>query len=404
MPNFAYRARDNAGKLVKGTLQASGRQELIDKLHTMGYVTTYVNEVLFDFKAVSILDKFKGIGAADMIVFYFQLANLVNAGLPILSSLEAIAKQMENRRLKDASRAVARGIEAGENFSQALSRYPRIFPRLFVSMVKVGEASGSLNMVLKRFAEFFERQEELRQRIKGALFYPALLLLASIAVVLFVVSFIIPQFATIFLKAGIKLPLPTVILYRSGLVIKSFWLLIGIFIAVLIVGENYFIRTERGRLQFDRLKLRLPLCGPLHCKAVVARVTRTLGTLLACGVPVLEALDITQEVAGNEVFARLIAEVRKSTERGEKISTALMVSEAFPADAVEMISVGEESGDLQAMLGKIADLYDLSLGYAIKKITTLIEPLLLLVMGGIVSLIMASLLLPVFDMIKVLRH
>ncbi len=404
MAVYLYKARDASGKAVKGTMEAAGREELIDKLNKMGYMITQVNEAISGIKLESTLEKLKRVSTEDMIIFNIQLANMISAGISILSSLNSLSKQIENKKLRETIGDVARNIEAGDSFSQSLARYPKIFPFLLVSMMKVGEASGKLDRVLVRYAKFAEQQYDLKQKIKGALFYPMILLAAGVAVTLFVVTFIIPQFAEIFLKVGIKLPLVTQVLYKIGTGIKQYWYLGALLVGILALAIKLYLKTERGRLNFDRFKLKMPVFGSLHRKVVVSGFSRTLGTLLASGVHILEALDIVKGVVGNKVMANVIANVRVSVEKGESISESLRVSEEFPPDAIQMISAGEETGDLAGMLDRIADFYDTYIGYAVKKLTTIIEPLFLIIIGAMVGFIMASLLLPMFDMMKVLRH
>lgn len=404
MPGYIYKARDAAGKAVKGTMEAASRAELIDKLHKMGYMATSVSEAAAGLGIGPVLERFKWIATSDMLMLYIQLSNMINAGITILMSLVTLSKQIENRRLREAVGNVARQVEAGSSLSQGFALHPQIFSRLFVSMIAVGEESGKLDAVLLRYANFFEQQEDLRQKIKGALFYPLILLLAGIAVTLFIVTFIIPQFAEIYLKAGIRLPLATLFVYKIGLAIKHYWYLLAISVVVILFGLRSYFKSENGVFFVDRLKLHAPILGPLYRKAAVARFSRTLATLLGSGVPILKSLDITEEVLGNSVLARVIGDVHRAVEKGERMAEPLKISEEFPADMVQMISVGEESGGLVEMLNKIADFYDLSVSYAVKKLTTIIEPLFLVVMGGMVGLIMASMLLPIFDMLKALRR
>lgn len=404
MPTYIYKARDTSGKLVKGIMEAIGREELVEKLHKMGFMATRVKEALPGVNIESIFGKVKRISTEDMIVFNVQLSNMINAGISILASLDTLQKQVENKKLKEIIGDISREIESGDSFSQALSRHPATFSRLFVNMVKAGEASGKLDIVLTRFSEFVEHQADLREKVKGALFYPAILLCAGITVTLFIVTFIIPQFAEIFIKTGISLPVPTLILYKIGMLIKHFWYLLGLLAIAVFIAVRRYVRTDKGRLNFDRFKLKLPIFGPLFRKSAISRFSRTLGTLVASGVPILESLGITKEVVDNEVMARVVENTRNCVEKGEKIAESLKISEEFPPAAVQMISVGEESGALDVMLNKISDFYDMSIGYTIKKLTAIIEPLFLLIMGGMVGFIMVSMLLPIFDMMKILRH
>lgn len=403
MALYAYRARDGAGKIVKGTMEAATKTELIDKLQKMGYMTTNVKETSGK-EIVSIFDRFQRIRSDDMLMFYIQLSNMISAGITILMSLSTLAKQTENKILKQAIGSVSRQVESGSSLSQAFAVQPRIFSKLFVNMIRAGEASGNLDAVLMRYATFFENQEDLKQKIKGALFYPIILLCAGITVTLFIVTFVIPQFAEIYLKAGIALPLPTLIVYSAGKALKSFWYLIIVGAITAVVGIKFYSSTEKGQLLFDRMKLNLPIIGPLYRKIAMARFSRTLATLLGSGVPILQSLDIVKEIAGNVVLAGAIANIGGYVEKGERMSEPMRISGEFPPDIVQMVSVGEETGNIDGMLNKTADFYDMTVGYAVKKLTTVIEPLFLVILGVMVGFIMASMLMPIFDMVKTLSH
>ncbi len=404
MPTYTYKARDASGKRVSGMMESASKDELIDKLRKMGYMTTSVVQVTPGIQIGSIFDRFKWVSSDDMLLFYIQLSNMINAGITILMSFSTLAKQIENRSLKEAVGSVSRQVESGSTLFQAFSTEPRMFNRLFVNMIKAGEASGKLATVLMRYADFFEKQEDLKQKIKGALFYPIILLCAGVTVTLLIVTFVIPQFAEIYLKAGIKLPIPTLIVYKVGIVIKHYWYLLVALAIGILSGMKYYFKTERGTFLLDELKLKLPIIGPLYRKVAIARFSRTLATLLGSGVSILESLDIVKEVIGNEVLAQVIANVRKGVEKGERMSETLKISEEFPPDVSQMVSVGEETGALVGMLNKVGDFYDMAVNYAVKKLTTIIEPVFLVIMGVMVGCIMASMLLPMFDMVKTLRH
>jgi len=404
MPTYTYKARDASGKPVSGTMESASKAELIDKLHKMGYMATNVAQVMPGIQIGTVFDRLKRVGSDDMLLFYIQLSNMINAGITILMSLSTLAKQIENRNLKEAIGSVSRQVEAGSTLSQAFGAKPRMFKRLFVNMIKAGEASGNLDTVLMRYANFFEKEVDLKQKIKGALFYPIILLCAGVAVTLLIITFVIPQFAEIYLKAGIKLPIPTLIVYKAGMVIKHYWYLLAALVIAILLGIRYYFKTERGTFLLDTLKLKLPIIGPLYRKVAIARFARTLATLLGSGVPILESLDIVKEVTGNKVLALVITNVSKGVEKGERMSETLKISEEFPQDVVQMVLVGEETGALDEMLNKIADFYDMTVNYAVKKLTTIIEPVFLVIMGVMVGCILASMLLPMFDMVKTLRH
>ncbi len=406
MPNYSYKARAETGKSVTGTLEGVSQDEVAQKLRKMGYVPVSISEATAStgIDLDNWFKQFSRIRIEDLIVFYVQLANMLGAGLSLLNSLQTISQQIENKKLKEIIEDINRSVTAGSSFSDALAKYPRVFSPLFINTVKAGEASGHLPTVLSRLAAYVEKQEDLRQQVRGALTYPAILLAAGIIVILVIVTFVMPQFVEIFTKAKIPLPVPTRILYAVGIGIKQFWYAILLGIGLMIFAFQIYLKSEKGRLQFDGLILKVKIIGPLIRRVVIARFTRTFATLLESGVPILEALDILRDVVGNRVFSRIVANLHNCVEQGEKISQPLKISEEFPPDAVQMMIAGEESGELPFMLNKIADFYESAVGYSIKKLTTLIEPFFIVVMAGMVGFIMASMLLPIFDMIKTLRH
>ncbi|MBN3039110.1 MAG: type II secretion system F family protein [Candidatus Omnitrophica bacterium] len=404
MPNYNYKARDNSGKLVKGVIEAASKDEVAEKLKRMGYAPIDIAEALMGVSLEKLSKGLRRISTEEIVMFDLQLANMLNSGLSIMSSLDTLKKQVENRKLKEIIDNVARSVEGGLSLSQSFAQYPGVFSRLFISMVAAGEASGNLDQVLNRYAEFAEAQEDLRQKIRAALFYPAILIVAATLVIVFIVTFVIPKFVEIFQRAGIAMPAATILLYHLGNFIKQFWYLMILAIGLIGVGFKAYIKTTAGRIKIDRLSLKLPVIGPLVRKTCISRFARTLSTLIASGVPILQSLDIVRDVVDNEVLGQVIYQMRMAAEKGEKLSESLKVSAEFPPDTVQMISVGEESGNLEGMLNKISDFYDRAINYSIKKITTVLEPVFLVIMGAIVAFIMASMLLPMFDMIKLLRR
>ena len=400
---FNYQARDNTGKSIRGALEAISQEEVAEKLQRMGYTPVTITKVFTGLKLEQLGWNFRRIKTKDIVMFNVQLANMLNAGLSIISSLDTLQKQNENKRLGEVIGRVSRSVEAGESFSQALSKHPRVFPHLLVSMVKAAEASGGLDKVLNKYAEFAEAQADLQGKIKEALYYPIILIVAATGVIVFMATVLIPKFVEIFNRAGISLPLPTIILYGMGTAIRQFWYVIILVGVAAVLGLKRYVRTETGKFRFDKVSLKLPILGPIVRKICISRFARTLSTLVGSGVPILESLDIVSDVVNNQVLCRVIRQMRQSTEKGERLAESLKVSEEFPPDTVQMISVGEESGNLAGMLNKISDFYDRAIGYSIKKMVASLEPILLVVMGVIVAFTMASMLLPMFNMVKVLR-
>ncbi|MFH1615951.1 MAG: type II secretion system F family protein [Planctomycetota bacterium] len=401
---YNYRARDNTGKLVRGVIDALSQEEVADKLQRMGYVPVIITEAFACLKLTQLEWSFKRIKTEDIVMFNVQLANMLNSGLSIISSLDTLQKQCENKKLNDIIGRVSRSVESGESFSQALAKHPRVFSDLLVSMVKAAEAGGNLGAVLDRYAEFAETQADLQRKIKEALYYPVILIVAATGVIVFIATVLIPKFVEIFNRAEISLPVPTVILFGMGTAIRQFWYLIILAGVLIVLGTRKYIRTKAGRLRFDRFRLKLPIIGPIVRKSCISRFARTLGTLVGSGVPILESLDIVAEVVNNQVLSRVIKQMRQSVEKGERLAESLKVSQEFPPDTVQMIAVGEETGNLEKMLHKISDFYDRATGYSIKKLVTSLEPILLVAMGVIVAFTMASMLLPMFNMVKLLKR
>jgi len=404
MAMYRYKARNQSGKLVEGAMEASSESDLADKLRKMSYIVTGVSPAAGTISLEDIVSGLRRVKPEDMIFFNIQLSSMLEAGLPLLTCLRTISIQTENKRFKKVIEDVTLKVETGASFSVALQSHSRNFSKLTISMVRAGEASGNLALVLRRLADFGERELDLRNRVSSALLYPAILSFAATAVIIFIVTFIIPKFVEIFSAAGIPLPLVTIILNAAGLAIKNYWHLFILGMIAFLLGVRLYLNTREGRLRFDGFKLRIPVTGPLIRKVAISRFARTLATLSSSGVPILEALEILEVTIGNEVLARVIVTLREGVRGGSKISELLKVSEEFPPDIVQMVAAGEETGNLDLMLNKVADLYDSSISYSIKRLTALLEPIFLVVMGCIVAGIMASILVPMFDLIKVLKR
>lgn len=403
MATFTYQARDESGRLVKGVLEADSQTALAERLRKMGYLVTRIEQKGLGFGAAILFPRVRRTPQEPLLLAAIQLSNLVEAGVPLVSALKALVSQTSHPALKEAFESASREVEGGSPFSEALSRNP-IFPKLMVSLTAVGEASGHLDVVLSRFANFLEKDLTLRRALQGALLYPALLLVAATALILFVVTFVVPQFAALFAKVGIPLPLPTQVLRTIGETIRSQWAFLVILAGVAIAGLSFAVKVPAIRQRIDEWLLKLPIVGAVIHQAIVARFTRTLGTLVGSGVPILSALETAKGVVGNHLILKEVERVRQAVERGERMHVTLSVGKVFYPDAVQMIRVGEESGRLDSMLDRIADFYELRVNFYVRQMTTVLEPILLVVMGGIVAFIMASLLLPMFDMVKVLQR
>ena len=418
MSVFNYVAIDKEGKEVKGKLEVSNNQEAIDKIRQQGfYPVSIVEEKSKAEKlaagkeaakpgAASSKQAFSltigGISPRQVTVFTRQLSTLIGAGLPLVRSLYVLERQEKPGLLKTTIRGLAEQVEGGSSFSEALAKYPKTFPPLYVNTVKAGETGGVLELVLSRLADFAEKSQKLNSRIKAALIYPALVLTLALSVLFFLVTFIVPKFMQIFKEMNVPLPLITQILLVISDFAKNRWFIgLGIIIGLIVLYKILYGLTAT-RLILDRIKLDMPVMGPLLRKIAIARFSRTLGTLLSSGVPILQALMVAKDTTGNEVMARSIIRVHDSVREGETVAKPLLKAGLFPAMAVNMISVGEETGALDQMLLKIADVYDEEVDVTVTGLMSLLEPFLIIGMGLIVGFIVIAMFLPLFSLVTAL--
>ncbi len=419
MPTFKYEALDDSGDRVDGNVKAASKQDAIDKVHNMGYVPTEVvqtedmggrgasagaeeeEEGWFSWLNVS----FGGVSSKQLTQFTSQLATLINAGLPIVRSLKILTNQMKKSQLKSISEAVSEDVEQGSSLSEAMSKHPKAFSGLYVNMIKAGEAGGVLDTILQRLAEYMEKAEEMKRKILSASIYPAAVLSFAVLIVICIMYFIIPRFKSIFEKiAGGDLPTVTQYLLNfSNFISGGGWVLI-LAIPIVFWGGLKLIRMSRtGREYLDRLKLNMPLVGDLYRKTITTQFCRTFGTLTASGVPILDALEIVRGSISNEVVSNAIGEVHESIRGGETIAEPLEQTDVFDDIVVNMIDVGEETGELDEMLLKIADNYEDQVDAAVEGLMSLLEPALIIIMGLIIGFIVMALFLPLISIMNQLQ-
>lgn len=403
MATFSYQARNEVGRLIKGMLEADSQIVLAERLRRMGYLVTRMEEARAGFHRWEQIRFGRAVQEEELLLACVQLANLVEAGLPLVTALRTVTVQAGSAALRKAIETMALEIEAGSRFSEALGRQGDVFPRLMVSMAAVGESSGKLDLVLTRFANLLERDLALKRAVQAALTYPAFLLVMSTGLVLFMVAFVVPQFAVLYAKAGLVLPVPTRVLSVLGATLRYRWGWLVLGGLLLVLGAGGAARRPWIRRWIDFLLWRMPAIGPVIQHSGMVRFARNLATLVGSGVPILAALDAAKGVVANRVLAEELERVRTAVERGERIAAALASGKVFPPDLVQMVRVGEETGRLDTMLDKVADFYDLRLGFFLKQMGTLLEPILLAAMGAVVAFVMASLLLPMFDLVHVLQ-
>jgi len=403
MPVYAYTALDAGGRTKKGGVEAGSVAAARQKLREDGVFPVEIAESSEsrnnDAEAGKGGGFFKRVGLQELSVMTRQLATLISAGLPLVPSLSALAPQIRNQLLRATVVRIREEVNEGNSLTGALSHFPEIFPQFYINMARAGEASGTLNLVLERLADFQEKQQEMRSKIRTALAYPIFMFVIGGGVLFFLVTFVVPNITNIFSEMHQTLPAITVFLIVVSGFLKSFWWMIALVLGIGIASARSAIKkTEGGRNFWDKLKLNFPLFGTLNRKIAVARFARTLGTLLQSSVPLLTALEIARNVVDNRLVANEIKRVAKDVEEGQSLSAPLARNQFFPPIAVEMIAVGEQSGNVEKMLFKVADAYEKEVESNIVMITSLLEPAMILVMGGIVGFIVVSILLPIFDM------
>ena len=401
--SYAYKVKDRSGQLANGIMDADNVAAVVAKLRQMGYTVINIQEKTAGQKSKGIALFKKKVKSKDITVFSRQFATMINSGLSLTKSLSILSEQTGNPALAEVISSLQKDVEAGQALSEAMIRHPEVFSSLFVNMVRAGETGGVLDEVLLRVAEHYEKDMALKAKIKSAMAYPIIMFIMSMLIVFAMITFIVPVFVNMFSTLGGELPLPTKILVVMSDGIRRFWYLLILAVLGLRFAIKNYKKTPQGKFFFDRLKLKLPVFGELNTKLAVARFTRTFGTLVASGVPILQGLEIVSEAANNEVISRSVKEARASIKEGETIAKPLGNSKIFPPMVVQMISVGEETGALDAMLQKIADFYDQEVAAMVESLTSLIEPLMIAVMGVVISGIIISLYLPMFKLITLIQ-
>ncbi|MBW1740125.1 MAG: type II secretion system inner membrane protein GspF [Deltaproteobacteria bacterium] len=408
MPVYEYTALDRSGKRISGITDADSAVAARQKLRGSGIFPVEVKETSSKPRGlrsgrISSLALLKRIKPGEVSVATRQLSTLLSAGVPLVASLEALISQMTNPLFKKVMAQIKESVNEGNSLAYALSNHPRIFSSVYVNMVRAGEASGSLDVVLDRLANLGEHQQALRGRFKAALAYPVFMFFIGTLVLFFLVTFIVPNITQIFKEMHHALPIPTMVLIRVSNFLKSFWWLILLVTACGIIITRQFKKTPRGRYVWDEVKLRIPVLGPINKKIALARFGRTLGSLLQAGVPFVSALQIVRNIVNNVIIAKVIDNAIEEIQAGKSLASPLSQSPWFPSIVVQMISVGEQSGDLETMLNKIADTYERDVESQIMAMTSMLEPVMILVMGLIVGFIVVSILLPIFEMNQMIR-
>lgn len=403
MPVYKYKARDKFGKVIDGFMEASSSEMVASHLEGLGNIPVFVHEKKKNIVSLDSLPSFTGISREDLILFNRQLSALFSAGIPLLSSLNALSEQTENRRMKEVINTLRNDIEKGSSLSDALARHPKVFSALYLSMIQAGEMAGALDEILNRLATMAEYEKDTRARIKAATRYPKIVIITISVAFIALVTFVIPRFATMFAKFGGTLPLPTRVMIDINYIIHHYWYLVVAVTAAIGMGFHWYTNTKEGRLRWDGLMLRIPVFGPLFLKIAMSRFTHILGMLMRTGVPILDTLKITSDVVGNSLISQEVQKLRVSVIQGNGISQSLKESVVFTPMVTQMISAGEQSGKLDEMMAKVSEYYDLEVEYTLKNLSTLIEPVLIIIIGGMVFFLALSIFLPMWDMASLFR-
>ncbi len=413
MPTFTYKARDSKGALIQGAMEADGRQVVVSRLQAMGLFPVAIDgsgagrsRASAASRKTGVLGRIESMRAAgsqrirtsDMASFNRQLADLLSAGVALVKALSILVTQTPNLRLREVLGEINSDVQGGDTFATALSKHKKVFSPLYVAMVRAGETGGMLDNVLQRLADFSEQEETLKGKVKSALAYPVVMIVAGAGAIAVMMTVVVPKIVKIFAELNQALPLPTQMLISStDFLARRWWLLL--LVGVVVGGAVWrFLQSDEGRRLWHRTQLRLPLFGPIIQKREVARFSRTLGALLHNGVPILSALDIVREVAMNVLVKDEVDTISENVTQGAGVARALKSSRIFPPTVVNMINVGEETGRLDAVLGKVADSYETEVDRSVKTLTSLIEPIIIMVMALVVGFIVISMLLPIFTL------
>jgi type IV pilus assembly protein PilC len=401
---YQYKVKDRQGRLLEGSLEAESTTLVVNRLRQMGYVP-----IAIDAKDDTGLQKELNLSFGgkpkmkDIAVFSRQFATMINSGLSLLRALYILADQTENKQLCTVIDHVRQDVEKGASLSQALSRHPKVFTRLYVAMVRAGETGGVLDSVLLQLASVIEKQVELRRKIKSAMTYPTVVFALCLLIVTAMLLFIVPTFKNIYSQLNGTLPVLTRVLIKISEIFKSFFPVFFLLGIGAVVGFKRWVRTDHGREIWDRVKLRAPVFGKLVHKTALTRFSQTLSVLLRSGVPILEALEITSETVNNTVLANAVKDVQSGVKTGESMAKPLGTHKVFPPMVVQMIAVGEETGAVDTMLDKIGEFYNQEVEATVNALTSLLEPLLIVMLGGCVGGMVIALYMPMFNIIKLIK-
>lgn len=403
MATFAYTIRDATGATRQGTSDGDNEHVVVRKLQDQGFTVVKIQQTKSAAKPKSAGGGFGRVGLTDLSIFCRQFSTMIDAGVSLVRCLNVLGEQTVNAKLKRIIADIEAEVQSGQTLSKALAKYPNVFSNLFVGLVRAGEVGGALEESLQRLSGFLEKDMELRRKVKGAMTYPCIVMIAALTIVIGLVTFILPKFMSLFADLGMKeaeMPRMTVMLMHFSHFLTSKWWIVSIIVIAFVTSFKMFVRTRVGRRVFDRIKLKVPVFGKLNHKVCLARFSRTLATLLTSGVPILQALETVAGTVANEILGDAILEARSRIREGDRIGDPLHKSKLFPPMVVQMISIGEESGALDGMLSKVADFYESEVDAALQSLTASIEPLMIVVLGGAVGFIVIAMFMPLIAIIS----
>lgn len=400
MPIFTYKAKDRKGEFISGSLEADTRAAVSARLQTMGYFPVDIRQNDAGGGKAKKLTSFGGgrIKSVELANFYRQMSDLIGAGVPLVKALNIVKGQTPNPRLMEILAQVSADVQGGDTFAVALEKHPKLFSKLSVALVRAGEAGGLLDQTLSRIADFAESQDELRAKIKSAMAYPIIMVVVGASAVTILMTFVMPKVMTIFNELNQTLPTPTIILRNTSNFLQAYWWMIALGLAIAWFAFRRYVKTERGAYLYHTMLLKIPKLGELILKREIAGFTRTFGSLLRNGVPILNALSISAEVMTIRPIRDEIAKIPEGITQGAGIAPTLRSSPLFPPVVVNMVAIGEETGHLPEVLLRVAESYEMQVDRAVKVLTSIIEPIIILVMGVVVGSIVIAMLLPIFDL------
>jgi len=402
MATYVYNAIDASGKTIRGRIEADNEQLVLDKLYEQRFhvISVQQHKQHSSSGINNFMLRFQKVKLQSLVVFSRQFATMINAGINILKCLDILESQIKDPVLKPAIGAVKREVKGGSALADALQKHPNVFSKLFINMIKAAEVGGLLDTILDRLATFLENEMDIRQKVKSAMIYPVMVLIFSVLMVFALFMFVLPKFKEIFLSMNVEMPMATKLLFGASEFMQRFWYIPFLVIFGVVVAIRQIGKTRAGRYRIDQVKLNFPIIGGLIQKMAISRFSRTLGTLVSSGVPMMRSLEIVSETAGNTVIGSAIDSARASIREGQKISAPLEASGLFPAMVTHMIDVGEETGRLSEMLIKVSEFYDKEVEAAVKGLTSLIEPMLIIFMGTVVGFIAISVMSPIFKLVS----